>query len=88
MLTDFSSEAVHRARQYARRTNTGRTGVSDDSIIDQISTAESEAKLALLKQIAELAGKTHVETKIQTLAHAYALRGGADLGKLPGAPTV
>jgi hypothetical protein len=36
-----------------------------------------------LRQIKELAGKTHVESKIQILARAYALTVGANLGKLP-----
>jgi hypothetical protein len=64
-----------------------RGTVADDNVLDQIKTAENEAKLVLLQQIKELAGKTHVESKIQTLAHAYALTVGANLGKLPGAPT-
>jgi hypothetical protein len=59
--------------------------VADDaSILDQINTAESEAKLALLKKIGDLAGNTNVETKIQTLANAYALTVGAKFGELPG----
>ena len=60
--------------------------MADDNILDQINTAENEAKLALLNRIKELASTTTDSNALQSLGYAYALAVGANVGKLPGGP--
>ncbi|SKV05525.1 Uncharacterised protein [Mycobacteroides abscessus subsp. bolletii] len=55
-----------------------------DDLADQVTTAELEARLVLLKQIKESAESTLVTSYLKDLAAAYALTVGAKFGELPG----